>query len=303
MNIYIFSVNLIHLLYWVIACLVLSATGSNGETLPARTQAEGAASNALACVGSSVTPKCVVRTYVACSAWRSAEVCDLAAKAKSDDMKFEAERILGVRFLDNYYAAMARRKPFLMPGEVAPPETYARIAVQELTCAVRDTACRRPVWRTVFYSLRRSEMGWRITSRDFGPPIRDFPWAKSRRIFSDHGDSPCLGKVQTPVCAAETAMACRLLHYCYDFVRNEMRPHPTAVTLTDFFEYQVIDADGDGGLAREFDVLIVSRRCARAVGPDGAIVCAAPLPWGGNVYIARKLPDGDWFADFAGGDP
>jgi len=148
------------------------------------------------CIGSPVSATCAVETALACRVRGDAELCEAVGLALPPDRE--------------------------LPFSLASPDPFVVVEVAGIKYLIHDEEegdSRRvgvPIrvygkyglnwpeegWRRLIYTVRRAAGGWRVD---------DISWQPWIRMIDPRGaSSGCIGAHDTPVCAMETHIACRV---------------------------------------------------------------------------------------------
>lgn len=148
------------------------------------------------CIGSPAGAKCAVETALACRVRLDAALCEtiglslppdngLPFSARNPD-PFDIVELSGIKYLIHDEEQGDSR----------------RIGVSVLFYGKYGLNWPDNGWRRLIYSVRRSDIGWRVDRVSWQPWIR--------RIGPRKASSQCIGRLDTPVCTVETHIACRV---------------------------------------------------------------------------------------------
>jgi hypothetical protein len=184
--------TLIVLLAPFLLCWPVPAAGQGEEDIRWVDQT-GASSN---CIGSPVSADCAVETALACRVRRDAVLCgavglslppdgNLPFAARNPD-PFDVVEVTGVKYLIHDEEHGDRRRIVLSV------RFYGKYGLNW-----PDSG-----WRRLIYSVRRDDGQWRVDRVSWQAWIR--------MIDPRKASSQCVGRRDTPVCAVETHIACRV---------------------------------------------------------------------------------------------
>lgn len=148
------------------------------------------------CIGLPVSAECAVETALACRVRREATLCEAVGLFLPPDggLPFAA------RNPDPFHVVEATGVKYLIHDEEQGDRRRIGLSVRfygKYGLNWPDSG-----WRRLIYSVRRSDGGWRVDRVSWQSWIRMIDPRKS--------SSQCIGRRDTPVCAVETHIACRV---------------------------------------------------------------------------------------------
>lgn len=148
------------------------------------------------CIGSPVSAECAVETALACRVRRDAALCEAVGLSlpPSEDLPFAA------RDPDPFDVVEVTGVKFLIHDEERGDSR--RIGTSVRFYGKYGLNWPDSGWRRLIYSVRRSDGGWRVDRVSWQPWIR--------MIDPRKATSQCIGRRDSPVCALETHIACRV---------------------------------------------------------------------------------------------
>lgn len=148
------------------------------------------------CIGSAGTAECAVETALACQLRRDAGLCATVqlALAEAGELPFSRDNP------DPFEVVEATGVKYLIYDEEQGDSR--RITVSLRVYGKHGLDWPERGWRRITYSVRRDGGAWRVDSIFWQQWIH--------RLDSRYATSRCIGDRETPVCAVETHMACRV---------------------------------------------------------------------------------------------